>query len=151
MKQILAAIDFSPVTGRLVETALRLAGAFDGQVRLVHVAAPDPDFVGYEPGPQTVRDSRARQLREEHVRLQELARTAAATGRKVDALLVQGQTADELLAQAVKWPADAIVMGSCGHTLLRKAMLGSISAGVLKRAPCPVVVVPSHLSGGADE
>jgi nucleotide-binding universal stress UspA family protein len=38
--------------------------------------------------------------------------------------------------------ADVLVVGSRGHGRLRQAVLGSVGEDCIRRAPCPVVVVP---------
>jgi nucleotide-binding universal stress UspA family protein len=50
-----------------------------------------------------------------------------------------GHPADALVAAAKKAQATMIVVGSTGP---RSSLLGSVSADVSRRAPCPVVVVP---------
>jgi nucleotide-binding universal stress UspA family protein len=50
-----------------------------------------------------------------------------------------GHPADALVAAAKKARAAMIVVGSTGS---RSSLLGSVSADVSRRAPCPVVVVP---------
>jgi nucleotide-binding universal stress UspA family protein len=50
-----------------------------------------------------------------------------------------GHPADRLIAAAATENASMIVVGSTGP---RSSLLGSISAEVSRRAPCPVVVVP---------
>jgi nucleotide-binding universal stress UspA family protein len=50
-----------------------------------------------------------------------------------------GHPVDRLVAAAVDEVASLIVLGSHGA---RSSLLGSISAEVSRRAPCPVVVVP---------
>jgi nucleotide-binding universal stress UspA family protein len=50
-----------------------------------------------------------------------------------------GHPADALVAAAKKADAAMIVVGSTGP---RSSLLGSVSADVSRRAPCPVVVVP---------
>jgi nucleotide-binding universal stress UspA family protein len=50
-----------------------------------------------------------------------------------------GHPADALVAAAKKAGAALIVVGSTGP---RSSLLGSVSADVSRRAPCPVVVVP---------
>ena len=50
-----------------------------------------------------------------------------------------GHPADRLVAAAAAEHASLIVVGSTGP---RSSLLGSISAEVSRRAPCPVVVVP---------
>lgn len=55
-----------------------------------------------------------------------------------------GHPADRIVAAAADSGASLIVVGSRGS---RSSLLGSISADISRRAPCPVVVVPP----GADE
>lgn len=50
-----------------------------------------------------------------------------------------GHPSDALVAAAKKAQASLIVVGSTGP---RSSLLGSVSADVSRRAPCPVIVVP---------
>jgi nucleotide-binding universal stress UspA family protein len=144
VRKILAAIDFSPVSGAVVEHAASLAKAFSAELTLVHIAAPDPDFVGYQAGPQTVRDTRAETLHTEHRELQATAESLRQREVDCHALLIQGPTVQTILEEAGRIEADTIVLGSRGHGALYRALLGSVSEGVLHEASCPVVVVPAH-------
>jgi len=56
-----------------------------------------------------------------------------------------GHPADALVAAAKRARAAMIVVGSTGP---RSSLLGSISADVSRRAPCPVVVVPPGADAG---
>ena len=62
-----------------------------------------------------------------------------------------GHPADGLVVAARKAGASMIVVGSTGP---RSSLLGSVSADVSRRAPCPVVVVPpgadARLDGRAE-
>lgn len=58
-----------------------------------------------------------------------------------------GHPADALVAAAKKAQAAMIVVGSTGP---RSSLLGSISADVSRRAPCPVVVVPPGADASVD-
>jgi nucleotide-binding universal stress UspA family protein len=49
---------------------------------------------------------------------------------------------EEILKQARTLPADLLVLGSHGRSGLSKFVLGSIAEKVLRRAPCPVMIVP---------
>jgi nucleotide-binding universal stress UspA family protein len=68
---LLAAVDFSPVSERVLEVARELAWDEGARVLLLHVAEPDPAFVGYEAGPQVVRDQVAEEFRGQRKALQE--------------------------------------------------------------------------------
>jgi nucleotide-binding universal stress UspA family protein len=54
-------------------------------------------------------------------------------------LVEVGQPVDRLVAAAAAADASMIVVGSHGP---RSSLLGSVSAEISRRAPCPVVVVP---------
>lgn len=143
MKNILVPIDFSAVQQILVDTAGALAKALGAKLWLVHVAAPDPDFVGFKVGPEYVREQRADILRQEHQDIQAMAAQVKADGIEAEALLVQGPTTDTLLEIAQKVSADLIVIGSHGRSAIFRAFVGSVSEQILKESKVPVMVVPT--------
>jgi nucleotide-binding universal stress UspA family protein len=71
-------------------------------------------------------------------RLQQLAECTPDVDSGAQWLVEVGHPADRLVAVAQKEAASLIVVGSTGR---RSSLLGSISADVSRRAPCPVVVV----------
>ena len=144
MNTILVPVDFSDTTAPVLAEAQVLAKALGGDLVLLKVAEPEPDFVGFEPGPATVRVAVAHDYRAEHVRLDELKAQAAFGGLAVTALHVQGPIVEKILDMAADRSAAMIVMGSHGHGALYELLVGSITQGVLKGAKCPVVVVPAH-------
>ncbi len=147
MKHILVPVDFSDITARVVDQALAMARAFGAELTLLHVVPPEPEFVGYEPGPQTVRDDVARQVHEEHRLLGELDRQVEAAGVKSTALLLQGYPVEKIAKEAARLPADLVVVGSHGRSALRHLLVGSVTDGVLRAVACPVLVVPSPPAG----
>jgi len=55
---------------------------------------------------------------------------------------VDGSTTSTLgLAEAQKWRADVIVMGTHGHRGLSRLLLGSDAEGVLREAGVPLLLV----------
>jgi nucleotide-binding universal stress UspA family protein len=142
--KILVAIDFSEVTERMMNVVERMPGRDDAEVFLLHVAAPEPDFVGYEAGPEVVRDQVAAELRRERDRLHELAERLRALGIPTTAIMVPGSTVDSIFEQAQKRDAELIVIGSHGHGAVFELLFGSISEGVVRRSSIPVLVVPAR-------
>jgi len=51
-----------------------------------------------------------------------------------------GQPTEEIAARARAIEADLIVVGTRGRGVVATSILGSVSAGVIDRAPCPVLV-----------
>ena len=144
MDNILAAIDFSDVSPMVIEEAATIAQSFASKLWLIHVAAPDSDFVSFDTGPQCERDWKAQVLREEHRYIQDAALALEQRGINVTPLLIQGATIDTILQEASKLQAEMIVMGSHGHGALYKAIVGSVSEGVIRKAVCPVLIVPAR-------
>jgi nucleotide-binding universal stress UspA family protein len=144
MKTILAPVDFSDASAGAVDVAAALAVGLGGKLWLLHVAAPDPDFVGYAAGPTEVREAIADALREEHRELEALAARAVETGAEVEPLMIQGPTVEAIVHKANDLDADVIVLGSHGRRALMRALLGSVSEGVLRSAGRPVLIVPAR-------
>jgi nucleotide-binding universal stress UspA family protein len=108
----------------------------------LHVAPPDPDFVGYGPGPSSVRDAVSRDLREAHRKLDALAADATNDGVIVRPLMIQGSAPETILEQAERLSVEYIVIGSHGHGAVHEILTGSVARRVLRQASVPVVVVP---------
>lgn len=143
MKNILVATDFSNHANQAIEKAADLAHALGAKLWLLHVAAPEPDFVGYKTGPQSVRDHLAHQLRKEHTDLQAMAARINGAGAECEALLVQGPTAETIVSEAKRLHVDLVVMGSHGHGALFRAIVGSVCEQVIGLGQCTVMVVPA--------
>jgi nucleotide-binding universal stress UspA family protein len=144
MKTILVPVDFSNVTESVLSTARLFAEAFGSRIVLLHVTEPEPEFVGFEPGPVSVRIAVAHDFRQEHQRLDDLKKLLE--GREVLALQVQGPAAEKIVQESKEQGAELIVMGSHGHGALHHLLAGSVTTGVLKSAGCPVLIVPSARS-----
>ena len=142
MKRLLVAVDFSNATDYVIEQAKKLAKSAEGKIMLVHVAAPEPDFIGNEVGPQAIRDQKAEVLRDEHKKIQTIAEDISNEGISVTPLLIQGVTVDEILNESKKFRAELIIIGSHGHGAMYNLLMGSTVEGVIKKSTIPVLVVP---------
>jgi nucleotide-binding universal stress UspA family protein len=54
--------------------------------------------------------------------------------------VLRGHPAHAIVNEARDFVADLVVVGSRGHGAVRTALLGSVSADIVDRAPCPVLV-----------
>lgn len=143
MRRILACVDLSESSQAVIDCACGLA-ARGGKLVVLHVAAGEPDFVGYKVGPPNERDSVAKDLRAEHLAVQRLAEGVRDQGLDVTPLTVQGATADRIVEHAARLHSDFIVVASRGHGALHDLLIGSVVQAVLHAATVPVVVVPWH-------
>jgi nucleotide-binding universal stress UspA family protein len=142
MKTILAPLDFSPVSKLVLAEALRLARPRGARVVLTHVILPPiypMDFYGVVVDQLTTFATVAEVAANR--RLQRLQKRLKGA---VEILPAEtGRPAATILDQARKLKPDLIVLGSHGHGLMHDLILGSTAQGVIRRSPCPVLVVPA--------
>jgi len=144
VESILVPVDFSDVTEDVVEVATSMAAAFRSRLTLVHVEEPEPDLVGFEPGPVPVASAVPLMLRARQDQLEKLRAKLAAAHLEVSAVYTSGPIVERVREQAKSMGADLIVMGSHGHGALYNLLVGSVASGVMKHPPCPVLLVPSR-------
>ncbi|MCA0131004.1 universal stress protein [Winogradskyella alexanderae] len=142
MKNILIPIDFKGNEHLLLDKALEFASNLKSKVWLLHVAAPDPDYVGFEAGPQSARDHRANKLKEERRQIQGFAKKFEEKGIDAEALLIQGITVETILEKTETLNIDLIIMGYQTYSLFYKIIFGSVSDSLIKKSNIPVLVVP---------
>jgi nucleotide-binding universal stress UspA family protein len=68
------------------------------------------------------------------------ASTAVGHGVTGETAVLHGRPADAILDMAADFGPDLIVAGSRGHGPIATMLLGSVSAELVDRAPCPVLV-----------
>lgn len=141
--KLLVAVDLSDSSAAVIAAAAALAARTGAEQTLLHVAEPEPEFVGHDIDPPVMRDGVAARFHEEHRQLQALAQGLRERGHACTAILVQGATVETILREADKVAADLIVLGSHGKGVMKRLVLGSVSDGVLRQARVPVVVVPT--------
>lgn len=143
---ILVPIDFSDVTDKLLWEAVRLGRGLGAAVRLIHAMPPQPaHVVGAVPGWPAMLDTIEKDRQAAGKELDDCAQLVSSEGLDASAEVVVGPPARVILEAAARLEPELIVLGSHGHGLMHHLVLGSVTADVLKRAICPVVVVPSRV------
>jgi nucleotide-binding universal stress UspA family protein len=140
--KVLLAIDDSNVADLTIRKAVELADSTSSELHLVYVGLlpnflmKDLDTIGFD------RPLYEEIERESLEALWHLYLQVKVTGRAVDgAHLRMGGVGEEIVNLARDLEADLIVMGNRGHGGLRRAIEGSISEYVVRRAHCPVMIV----------
>jgi len=138
IRRVLIAVDDDPVSVRAADVGAELAQSLGGEVALIHVN----DIALHYAGDTGIAhgELRARAKQESKALLtgyRERLSLHPSTLEFVEA----GPPATTIARAAKEWPADLIVIGSHGRSGMRRALLGSVAEGVMRNAPCPVLVV----------
>ena len=141
LRVLAAAFDGSPESEAALGLASRLAAGARGTLRVLTVHEPfTPGAAAVAPmgtadlGAVTQRDAMEARL---HDAVAGLPPAIRAQG-----LLLKGHAADELLHET-ELGVDLLTMGTRGRGRLGRAVLGGVSAKVVRSASCPVIVVPT--------
>lgn len=141
---ILVPVDFSENAIHAVDYAIRLAGAFHSRVVLVHVyhfpveLLTDWSAYGTLVGSSEILEG-LRKDREEQMNA--LAREKARPGLSLETRVLEGTPFSEIVKAARAEGANLIVMGTRGLTGIRHILIGSTAERVVRKAPCPVLVL----------
>jgi nucleotide-binding universal stress UspA family protein len=131
--------DGSPASDRALEWALDEARRRGGTVRVVTA------FGAVQHGGTLDEPTVARQAREaaERVQAEQLARVAGPYRDDVALAeeVVEGRPVERLVEAARH--ATLLVVGSHGYGRLQQLLVGSVAAGCIRAAGCPVVVLPA--------
>ena len=144
MKSILVPVDFSDVTLKVVKAAIQLAKPFQSRITLMHVLEITPQILGIGPAPEAVptpppEESIESGIAEKLARLEEMVTSIGLESKSVE---LQGAPVDLILSEAENSRVDLIVLGSHSRSPLYHLFVGGVIEGILKRARCPVLVVP---------
>ena len=142
MKNILVTLDFHGKEEVLINKAKEIAKPFNAKIWLLHIAAPEPDFVGFEVGPQYIRDTLAKDLRKEHRLLQKYAVDLQENKLNAEGLLIQGATTEMIIEESKKLNIDLIIAGHHDRSFIYNAFIGSASSQIIKKSKIPVLIVP---------
>jgi nucleotide-binding universal stress UspA family protein len=134
--RIVVGVDGSEAGMAAVEFAFREAAQRRTSLTAVHVTAPPVFLLPGAPAPS--RLDMADPDAAEYVS-QVLAGFEKEYEVAADRLFPEGHAAPTLVAAART--AALLVVGSRGHGILKRAVLGSVGQGVLRSAACPVAVI----------
>ena len=143
--KLLAALDLASSTPAVLREARNWARRLSAELVLIHVAEPDPDFIGYGAGPESVRLAVAHKFTRAHQQIEALAVELRKDGIDAKALLIQGAKTETILREADNLSVDAIFMGTRARGAIHDLMVGSVSKEVLRHSSRPVLLVPPRV------
>lgn len=145
MKTIVAALDFSDVTPKVLLMAKVQAEAFGASLHLVHSVDPGPSYeiYGFSPTEMPTNPWLDKALDSAKARLEKEAESLDMPAGKVIAHCVAAMPVDGIMRIAAEVNADLIVVGSHGHNFLGSLLMGSCAQGIVRRAEYPSLIVPT--------
>lgn len=144
MINIVLPVDFGDKTEQLVDSAIKFAKEVNGKINLIHVAPTDIGFAIGDMGFQYFPEVEENEIREELVQLNKLEQRVLAHDIECEHFLKQGVAKDIILEYANTKNASYIVMGSHGRSGIYDVFVGSLTKGLTKSSPIPVLVIPIH-------
>ena len=134
MATVLFPTDFSTASDAALSHAEALAKQSNAELLIVHVEEPPLAYGGgelYYGLPEPTSD-----------RIQKMLDDVRPSDSSVRFRhrLAMGDPAGEIVRIAGDEKVDSIVLGTHGRTGLSRLLMGSVAEGVVRRAPCPVLV-----------
>ncbi|MGW8194070.1 MAG: universal stress protein [Desulforhopalus sp.] len=141
---IVVPVDFSANTKKLAEYAFYIAGNFGAAIHFVHVVADYPgDAMIGSPYGQKYQE-------EEFADSQKKIANLVENSRKIcpdcSGEVVYGDPVSKIVEFAGTENADLMIISTHGATGLERILLGSVAEHVLKKSPCPVLIMNPHTS-----
>lgn len=116
-QRIAVAVDESDAAMRAVREAVALARAGGGELLIVHAGPPDDG-------------------------MERAAGIAERAGLRPETRTVEGRdVGGGIVAEARRWRADLVVVGTHGRRGVKRLMLGSVAEAVARRSEVPVLLV----------
>lgn len=139
--RILCPIDFSAFSERALAYAARMAVWYGAKLQVLHVMPPLP------PSTISALAAASRELNERNLR-EAVARHRLPGLDANTELIESAEPAARILEAADAFDANLIVTGSHGRAGVERVLLGSVVEALLHRCARPMLVIPSHFSGG---
>jgi universal stress protein A len=136
IKKIICPVDFSELSRKALQYSNEFARLSNAKVFLVGVIENDPTIT-YSHGLEKERA-------ESDQKLLALIEEEKMAGIVADYVIYEGFAEECILDYAKRQEADLIIMGSHGRRGLKRMILGSVAEHVIRRAPCPVLIVKEN-------
>jgi nucleotide-binding universal stress UspA family protein len=141
---ILVPVDFSNSSREGLRYAIRFANEFGARIILLHATYLGYIYSSEGNGIYDVRAMQKSALKNAEHKMRELVRTVNFGHAKFETVFTDGSPVLDICAFAKDHDVDLIITSTHGLTGLKHVLIGSIAERVVRHAPCPVLVLPSH-------
>jgi nucleotide-binding universal stress UspA family protein len=139
LQRILVPTDFSESARHALGYGVALASEFGAELLLLHVVEALPGGYASELFPAPMAEVFQQVSAYARTELARLRAEVEEKGVRVRECLAQGKPSAEIVRQAREEAVDMIVLGTHGKGVLDKALFGSTTERVVRKAPCPVL------------
>ncbi len=148
-KKILVPVDFTPVTEKVISTAVELGKCFSSEIHLLYVVEPyeypfvaTADGILVPPEDLTVLEEVNERLKKDaSEQIKKYEEKVRSEGCYVSSHILEGEPFEEILDFADRNSVDLIIVGAHGKSGLRRLLIGSVSEKVVRKSKVPVLVV----------
>ena len=142
LHRILCPVDFSEPSKRALRYALAVDRWHESEVAVLHVEDPLLHAMTIDAGEY------AETTEGHYQELRDFIDAAGGGNRKVHVHIATGRAVSGILEHATREGSDLIVMGTNGRSGLARAVLGSVTEGVVRQATMPVLTIPPSADVG---
>lgn len=142
-RTVVIAVDFSPESNAAARFACTL---FTGCARLVLVHIESDFDAAIANLDETTKMVRENGWADAFQRLLSTLRVPA--GAKVETTVLRGTVPGTLIEFAKRRGADVLVVARQRHDVAERVLVGTVTAGLVRRAPCSLLITPPNWRGG---
>jgi nucleotide-binding universal stress UspA family protein len=146
VSNILVPVDFSETSKKAMSYAAHLASMFNAKLTAAHIIPAFTAFTYAFPGDPAEYEAKA--LAETKRLLPDEIPANYRDQLHTQTIAKCGDVEDELLGIVADEKVDLVVMGTHGRRSLQRCLLGSVTEGILRRVPVPILTVSQR---GADQ
>lgn len=153
IREILCPTDFSESSRHALDHAIVFAKWYGARITALHVIhvplvpEPPPSILVAGTTGATINVTSTFQVCEEDLR--RWIEPAQRAGIRTDVSVDEGNAARRIVEHALARTTDLIVLGTHGLSGVDRALLGSVTEKVLRKATCPVLTVPPAVETAA--
>lgn len=144
MKTIVALVDFTEVTSKILKLAEQMSLALKSELVLLHIVPPVPvvSTLGAD-APAIPEPPDKAELESHKAQLQDLLDSMIMAGVRGTALQFEGPVVETAAREVERMRADLVIMGAHHHNAFYNLLIRSVTSDMLKALPCPLMLVPA--------
>ena len=141
-KNVVACVDFSESSHRVIEQAIRVAQQDEASLRLVHVFSPPWQETNYVRRPSPEDQQHHLNSLSERLRVALEPFESEIHALQVETNVVENARESDGIVQFIESSeADLVVVGTRGRTGMRAVLLGTVAERIVRESPCSVLAV----------